>query len=260
MTILDKIASVKREEVDRLKRERGLHSLKAGASSRPPVRPFLETLVRPEKLSLIAEIKRASPSRGLLREDFDVPFLAASYEKGGAQCLSVLTDREFFRGDLSFLGRAKAAAGLPVLRKDFIIDPLQVFEAREADADAILLIAAMLAPGQLKDLQALAWDLGLAVLVEVHDAVELERVLSSGVKLLGINNRNLKDFRVELKTSFDLLKICPSGVPVVSESGIFTRADAEALKAAGAAAVLVGEAFMTKKDPCQAAKDLMPVS
>jgi indole-3-glycerol phosphate synthase len=258
MTILDRIAAVKREEVDRLKVERGLDSLRSGAASRPPVRPFLPALLRPGKLSLIAELKKASPSKGVIRNDFSVPFLAASYEKGGAQCLSVLTDREFFQGDLAYLASAKAAVKLPVLRKDFIIDPLQVYEAREADADAVLLIAAMLQPHELEDLQSLAWELGMAVLVEVHEAVELDKCLGVGVKLLGINNRNLKDFSLDLKISFDLLRICPPELPVVSESGIFTRADAEALKKAGAAAVLVGEAFMKSLDPGQAVKELMP--
>src|SRR5579871_2840105 len=258
MSILQKIAGTKREEVARLKQARGLASLKEGAQNQAPPRDFLKAVHRPGKLSLIAELKKASPSRGVLREDFQIEPLAKAYAKAGAQVLSVLTDVSYFQGDLSYLKKAKEASGLPVLRKDFIIDEHQVYEAREAGADAILLIAAMMPPAQLKELKAVADQLSMASLVEVHDKRELEVALRAGTKLLGINNRNLNDFSVSLQTSLDLMKKCPKGLPVVSESGIFTREDCLLLKREGASAVLVGEAFMTSPDVEAAVKALMP--
>lgn len=258
MSILQKIAETKREEVARLKRNRGLASLKEGARSQKPPRDFMAAVARPGKLSLIGEIKKASPSRGILRQDFQVEPLALSYAKGGAQALSVLTDVQYFQGDLAFLKKAGAASGLPVLRKDFLIDEHQIYEAREAGADAILLIAAMLPPAKLKELLAVAKENAMAVLTEVHDERELEMAFLAGAKIMGINNRNLNDFTVNLQVSFDLLKKCPKGVPVVSESGIFTREDALKLKEAGAAAVLVGEAFMTKPDVEAAVRAFLP--
>lgn len=258
MNILETIAVSKRDEVAALRRDRGAASLREGALSQPPPRPFLEVIQRPGKISLIAELKKASPSKGILRQDFQVASLAASYARGGAQALSVLTDTPFFQGRLSFLREAREASGLPILRKDFILDPLQVDEAREAGADAILLITALLEKSSLSDLQRKAWDLGMVVLVEVHNRAELDLCLEVGVKLLGINNRDLKDFRLDLQTSLGLLKACPPELAVVSESGILTRGDVERLKKAGACAVLVGEALMTKPDPGAAARELMP--
>ncbi len=258
MSILQKIAATKREEVARLKKERGLASLKEGAKSQAPPLDFLGAIHRPGKLSLVAELKKASPSRGVLRKDFQIELLAQAYARARAQALSVLTDGSYFQGDLSYLKKAKEVSGLPVLRKDFIIDEHQVYEAREAGADAILLIAAMMPPAQLKELKAVADELGMPSLVEVHDEREMEVALRAGTELLGINNRNLNDFTVTLQTSFDLLKNRPSGLPVVSESGIFTREDCRALKKAGASAVLVGEAFMTAPDVEAAVKALMP--
>ncbi|HJT23172.1 MAG TPA: indole-3-glycerol phosphate synthase TrpC, partial [bacterium] len=209
MSILQKIAATKREEVARLKKERGLASLKEGAWAQTQPRDFLKAVYRPGKLSLIAELKKASPSKGVLRKDFQIEPLAQAYAKAGAQALSVLTDVSYFQGDLSYLKKAKDASGLPVLRKDFIIDEHQVYEAREAGADAILLIAAMMPPAQLKELKAVADELSIVSLVEVHDERELEVAVRAGAKLLGINNRNLNDFTVSLQTTMSLLKNCP---------------------------------------------------
>jgi indole-3-glycerol phosphate synthase len=259
MSILTKIGETKKEEVSLLKRERGLASLKEGARSQKAPKDFKGALQRPGKLSLIAELKKASPSKGILRPDFQIEPLAQAYAKGGAQVLSVLTDVQYFQGALANIQKAKDASGLPALRKDFIIDEHQVYEAREANADAILLIVAMLSLGQLKDLQALAQSLGMAVLVEVHDEKELETALQANIQLLGINNRNLNDFTMTLQTSLNLMKNLPSGLPVVSESGIFTREDATLLQKNGASAILVGEAFMTQKDVEAAVRAILPV-
>ena len=209
MSILWKIAETKKEEVGRLKRERGLLSLREGAKRQEPPKDFLGALRRPGKLSLIAELKKASPSGGILRSDFSIQPLAQAYAHAGAQALSVLTDAPYFQGHLSYLKKAQEASGLPVLRKDFIIDEHQVYEAREAGADAILLIVALLDTAHLSALQQLAWELSMAVLVEVHDEPELERALKAGTKLLGINNRNLNDFSVSLETTFQLIKKVP---------------------------------------------------
>jgi indole-3-glycerol phosphate synthase len=258
MSILEKIAATKKAEVARLKRERGLPSLKEGASSQKPPLAFLKAVHRPGKLSVIGELKKASPSRGGLRPDFDVEVLAKSYAQAGVQALSVLTDVSYFQGALENLRLAKAAAHLPVLRKDFLIDESQVYEAREAGADAILLIVAMLSGKQLEDLMALAASLSMACLVEVHDLKEMETALKTGVKLLGVNNRNLNDFTVDLQTSLLLLQHRPAGLPMVSESGIFTREHALLMKEAGASAILVGEAFMSAPDILKAVQTLMP--
>ncbi len=258
MSILQKIAETKREEVARLKRERGLSSLIKGAKAQMAPLDFLKAIHRPGKISLIAELKKASPSRGVLREDFKIEPLARAYAKAGAQALSVLTDVQYFQGDLSYLKKAKEASGLPVLRKDFIIDEHQIYEAREASADAILLIAAMMPPAKLKDLMAVADELKMTALVEVHDERELEMALRTGTRLLGINNRNLNDFTVTLETTLELIKRCPKDLPVVSESGIFTREDCLLLEKSGASAVLVGEAFMTSTDVEAAVKSLLP--
>jgi indole-3-glycerol phosphate synthase len=259
MSILQKIAATKREEVARLKKGRGLASLKEGARAQAPPLDFLRAVHRPSKLSLVAELKKASPSKGILRKDFQIEPLAKAYARARAQALSVLTDVSYFQGDLSYLKKAKEASGLPVLRKDFLIDEHQVYESREAGADAILLIAAMMPPAQLKELMAVADGLAMTTLVEVHDARELETALRVGTKLLGINNRNLNDFTVTLQTSFELMEKCPKDLPVVSESGVFTREDCLRLKQAGASAVLIGEAFMTAPDVEAAVRDLMPV-
>ncbi|MGH7740341.1 MAG: indole-3-glycerol phosphate synthase TrpC [bacterium] len=258
MSILQKIAATKKEEIALLKRERGLVSLRQGALSQPPPLDFFKAVTRPGKLSVIGELKKASPSKGLLRPGFDVEQLAPLYARAGVQALSVLTDVSYFQGNLAYLKMAKQTSRLPVLRKDFIIDEHQVYEAREAQADAILLIVAMLSPDQLHQLQALAWELGMTVLVEVHDAKELETALGVGIRLLGINNRDLNDFKVDLQTTARLISKCPPELPVISESGIFTREDTLFLRARGVRAVLVGEAFMTAPDLVAAVRAILP--
>lgn len=258
MGILTNIAEVKKGEVTRLKRDRLLSSLKDGARSQEPPLDFTVAIHREGRISLIAELKKASPSRGILRKDFDAAALARDYAKGGAQALSVLTDEGFFQGRLSYLQAAKAASGLPVLRKDFIIDEWQIWEAREAGADAVLLIVALLPLGQLRDLQDLVHQLGMAALVEVHDARELDIARAAECPLVGINNRDLNTFAVDCTTTVKLLPKCPKGATVVSESGIRTRTDVLRLQEAGVHAILVGESLITKPDLAAAVRDLLP--
>ncbi len=258
MSILQKITETKNREVERLKRERGLLSLREGAKRQDPPKDFLSAVCRPGKLSLIGELKKASPSKGVLRSDFDPEAIAKTYHEADAQALSVLTDETYFQGHLSFLGMAKRASALPVLRKDFIIDEHQVYQAREAGADAILLIVAMLDDARLTQFQDLAWSLSMTALVEVHNELEMDRALRSGVKLLGINNRDLNEFSVSLQTTYKLLHKVPKNLPVVSESGIKNREDAQTLWQKGVTALLVGETFMTSPDIAAAVKALMP--
>ena len=201
------------------------------------------------RAAVIAEIKKASPSKGVLREQFVPPEIAASYERGGAACLSVLTDQQFFQGSAAHLQQARDACALPVLRKDFIVDAYQVFEARTIGADAILLIAACLDDAQMVDLEAQALALGMAVLVEVHDGAELDRALRLKTPLVGINNRNLRTFDVTLETTLALLQRVPADRLLVTESGILVAADVRRMRSAGVHAFLVGEAFMRAPDP-----------
>jgi len=250
--ILERIVAVKRDEVAALKASRGLASLRAEAESRRDVRDFagaLRAKIADGAAAVIAEVKKASPSKGVLREHFEPAAIAASYERGGAACLSVLTDRPFFQGGNEFLQQARDACALPVLRKDFIVDELQVFEARAIGADAVLLIAACLDDARMSDLEACAASLGLAVLVEVHDGAELDRALRLRTPLLGINNRNLRSFEVSLDTTLGLLPRVPGGRLPVTESGIVERADVRRMRDAGVNAFLVGEAFMRAPDP-----------
>ena len=205
---------------------------------------------------MIAEIKRASPSKGLLRENFDPAAIARSYEKAGAACMSVLTDREFFQGAPAHLVAARGACALPVLRKDFLIDPYQVFEARALGADCVLLIVACLEDAQMRALEQQARALGMAVLVEVHDGDELERALALETPLIGINNRNLRTFETRLETTIDLLPRIPKGRVVITESGILSAADVRRLREHGVNAFLVGEAFMRAPDPGSALREL----
>lgn len=207
------------------------------------------TKVNAGEAAVIAEIKKASPSKGLIRPDFDPVAIAKSYESGGAACLSILTDKDFFQGNNQYLVDARAAVSLPVIRKDFIIDPYQVVQARALGADCILLIVAALTDEQLSNLHQLATDLGMDVLVEVHDSNELQRALQLNLKLVGINNRNLRTFEVSLQTTLDLLGQIPPQVMVVSESGIFTREDVQTLRSAGVHSFLIGESFMRQADP-----------
>ena len=253
--ILNRIVEVKREEIRTARAARDLASVRRDAESLGGQRDFVGAMrqrVAQGRAAVIAEVKKASPSKGVLREDFVPAAIAESYERGGAACLSVLTDAQFFQGSALFLEQARAACALPVLRKDFMIDPYQVFEARAMGADCILLIAACLDDAQMRDLEAQAHSLGLAVLVEVHDGLELDRALKLKTPLVGINNRNLRTFEVTLETTLGLLKQVPSDRLLVTESGVLARADVERMRSARVSAFLVGEAFMRAPDPGQA--------
>jgi indole-3-glycerol phosphate synthase len=250
--ILDKILRRKAEEIAERRARIALRELASRVEATPPARPFVEAmqgrLARGEA-AVIAEIKKASPSKGLLRADFRPADIARSYERGGAACLSVLTDVDFFRGADDDLRAARAACALPVLRKDFTVDPYQVYEARALGADCILLIVAALADAMLGELAGLAQHVGMDVLVEVHDQAELERALRLNVPLLGINNRNLRTFETRLETTLELLELIPPDRIVVTESGIHAPADVARMRAAGVHAFLVGEAFMRAAEP-----------
>jgi len=250
--ILSRILQVKRAEVAQARQHETLAALRRRAEARKDLRDFtgaLRSRIDRGAPAVIAEVKRASPSQGVLRENFDPVQIGTSYARGGAACLSVLTDRNFFQGAPAYLHEARKAGGLPALRKDFIIDEYQVAEARAWGADCVLLIVAALEPALLRDLEAVAQGLGLAVLVEVHDAAELEQALRLSTPLIGINNRNLKTFEVSLDTTLDLLAgIGPERI-VIAESGVREPADVARLRAAGVNAFLVGEAFMRADDP-----------
>jgi len=257
--ILDRIVAVKREEISAARQARDQASLRRDAEALGGQRDFVTALrgkVAAGAAAVIAEVKKASPSKGVLRERFVPAEIAASYEAHGAAALSVLTDRQFFQGCAAFLEQARAACALPVLRKDFMVDAYQVFEARAMGADCILLIAACLDDAQMADLEAQAVALGMAVLVEVHDGAELDRALRLATPLVGINNRNLRSFDVTLQTTLDLLKQVPGDRVLVTESGILARADVERMRAAQVHAFLVGEAFMRAPDPGAALADL----
>ena len=250
--ILDRIVAVKREEMVVARAARGLTSWRAQAEARRDVRGLeaaLRAKIAAGRAAVIAEVKKASPSKGVLREHFVPAEIAASYERGGAACLSVLTDERFFQGSAAYLQEARAACALPVLRKDFMIDEYQVVQARAIGADCILLIAACLDDAQMAGLEACALDLGMAVLVEVHDGGELERALRLRTPLLGINNRNLRTFEVSLDTTLALMPRVPADRLLVTESGILARADVLRMREAGVHAFLVGEAFMRAADP-----------
>ncbi|HIP53651.1 MAG TPA: indole-3-glycerol phosphate synthase TrpC [Chromatiales bacterium] len=250
--ILKKIVRRKREEVAERLRRRPLADVAAAAERASAPRGFADALERriaAGQAGVIAEIKKASPSKGVLREDFRPAEIARSYERGGAACLSVLTDVDFFQGSDACLREARAACGLPVIRKDFIIDPYQVQEARALDADCILLIVACLDDDRLRGLNDLAHELGMDVLIEVHDGEELERALRVENRLIGINNRNLRTFEVSLETTLRLLDRIPADRRVVTESGIHAREDVALMRENGVEAFLVGEAFMRAEDP-----------
>jgi indole-3-glycerol phosphate synthase len=250
--ILTKIVAVKREEIAAAKAQRDLASLRRDAEARGGQRDFVAAMNRQiaaGHAAVIAEVKKASPSKGVLREHFVPAEIAASYARHGAACLSVLTDAQFFQGSVAFLEQAHAACDLPLLRKDFMIDAYQVFEARAMGADCILLIAACLDDAQLADLEAQAHTLGMAVLVEVHDGAELDRALRLKTPLVGINNRNLRTFEVTLDTTLGLLPRVPADRLLITESGILGRADVARMRDAQVHAFLVGEAFMRAADP-----------
>jgi indole-3-glycerol phosphate synthase len=250
--ILSRIVAVKRNEIARARARESLAAVRMRAEARRDVRSFegaLRTKIAAGLPAVIAEIKKASPSKGVLRVHFDPPAIAASYVHHGAACLSVLTDVQFFQGAAEHLGAARQASGIPALRKDFVIDEYQVAESRALGADCILLIVAALDAAQMRELEAAAQSFGMDVLVEVHDAQELETALTLETPLIGINNRNLHTFEVTLQTTTGLLPHIPSGKLVIAESGIVHPIDVAALRAAGVNAFLVGEAFMRAPDP-----------
>jgi indole-3-glycerol phosphate synthase len=258
-TILDKIVAVKREEIAAAQRRRPLAEVRREAEERNDGRDFAGALRRKIEsgaAAVIAEVKKASPSKGVLRPDFVPADIARSYEIHGAACLSVLTDEQFFQGSARYLGEAREACGLPVLRKDFMVDPYQVYEARSWGADCILLIAACLDDALMADLEACARSLGLSVLVEVHDHAELERSLRLSTPLIGVNNRNLKTFETCIEHTLKLLPELPPDRLAVTESGIATREDVARLRGAGVHAFLVGEAFMRAPEPGEALRTL----
>jgi len=250
--ILDRIVAVKRDEVAAGRRLCDLAAMRSRAESQAGARDFVGALrerIESGQAAVIAEVKKASPSKGVLRADFRPADIAASYERHGAAALSVLTDAPFFQGAPEYLAAARAATSLPALRKDFIVEAWQVFESRALGADAILLIAAVLDDAEMRDFEAIAHGLGMAVLVEVHDAGELDRALALRTPLVGINNRNLRTFEVSLETTLALLPRIAPGKLVVAESGILASADVRRLRGAGVNAFLVGEAFMRAEDP-----------
>lgn len=258
-TILQNIIARKHEEVAERSQRVTLAELEMQAKGADPVRGFAAALQRraaARQPAVIAEVKKASPSKGVLREDFVPAEIAASYQQGGAACLSVLTDVDFFQGHDDFLVQARAACNLPVIRKDFLVDPYQVVEARAMGADCVLLIVSALDDGQLHELDATAREQGLDVLVEVHDAAELERALTLSTPLIGINNRNLHTFEVTLDTTLELISRVPAGRMLITESGILNRADVELMLAHQVYGFLVGEAFMRAADPGKELKRL----
>jgi len=257
--ILEKIIEVKRQEVHFALKRKSLAVVRADAESRVLSRDFLGAMrakVAAGLPAVIAEVKKASPSKGVLRPDFVPADIAQSYAEHGAACLSVLTDRQFFQGGIDDLKQARASCDLPVLRKDFMVDAYQIYESRAAGADCILLIAACLDDAQLRDLEALALSLSMAVLVEVHDGAELDRAMALKTPLLGINNRNLKTFEVSLQTTLDLKARVPADRLLVTESGISSVADVQLMRRAGVHAFLVGEAFMRAPEPGQVLAEL----
>jgi indole-3-glycerol phosphate synthase len=253
--ILNKIVAVKREEVAAAIQRKSLAAMRFDAESRVLTRDFVGALrakIAAGQPAVIAEIKKASPSKGVLRADFIPADIAQSYAEYGAACLSVLTDQQFFQGCIDYLKQARASCQLPVLRKDFMVDVYQVYESRAMGADAILLIASCLDDAQMKDFEQIARSLDMAVLVEVHDAPELERALKLSTPLIGVNNRNLKTFEVSLDTTLTLMRDIPADRLLVCESGIHTRDDVLRMGAAGVNAFLVGEAFMRAEEPGEA--------
>jgi indole-3-glycerol phosphate synthase len=257
--ILKKIVDVKRQEVAAALKRKSLEAMRADAESRVLTRDFVGALrnkIAAGQAAVIAEVKKASPSKGVLREDFIPADIAQSYAEHGAACLSVLTDKDFFQGSVDYLKQARASCDLPVLRKDFMVDAYQVYEARAMGADCILLIAACLDDAHMSELEAIARSLDMAVLVEVHDAEELQRALKLKTPLVGINNRNLRTFEVSLDTTLGMLKDVPADRLLITESGILNRADVQKMRDANVHAFLVGEAFMRAPDPGAALAEL----
>ncbi len=256
-TILDKITAAKREEVARAKSLMPEDSLREQLAAAPPPRDFLAALSAGPPIRLIAEVKKASPSKGVIREDFDPVAIAEIYQKHGASCISVLTDEPFFQGSLKYLREVRREVDLPVLRKDFLIDPYQVVEARAAGADAVLLIAECLDDYALARIFHTTIDLGMTPLVELYDPANLSRVLRVGARLIGVNNRDLRSFEVDLEHTLRLRRQIPADCIVVGESGIRTRQDVERLEAAGVQAMLVGESLLARPDVAAAVDGLL---
>ncbi len=261
--ILDQILAVKQQEIAAAVKRKPLAAMRSDAESRVLTRDFVAAMrakIAAGQAAVIAEIKKASPSKGVLRADFIAADIAQTYAEHGAACLSVLTDVQFFQGCVDYLKQARASCQLPVLRKDFIVDAYQVYESRVMGADAVLLIAACLDDAQMKDFEAIARSLDMAVLVEVHDAPELARALQLKTPLIGINNRNLKTFEVSLDTTLTLMREVPADRLLVCESGIRSREDVLRMGAAGVNAFLVGEAFMREADPGAALAALFAIA
>jgi len=256
-TILEKIVAAKRVEIAQAKQVRPEQLLREQLAAAPAPRPFFQALAASGPIRLIAEVKKASPSAGLIRADFDPVVIAQTYETHGASCISVLTDEQFFQGSLRYLQNVRKAVNLPVLRKDFIIDSYQLVEARTAGADAVLLIAECLDDCSLRKLHNEAIELGMAPLVELYDPANLSRVLEAGATLIGVNNRNLHTFEVDLQHTLRLRAEVPDDCVLVGESGIKTRADAQLLERAGVDAMLVGESLMREPDLGQAVDRLL---
>ncbi|BAK67266.1 indole-3-glycerol-phosphate synthase [Sphingobium sp. SYK-6] len=260
MNKLDEICATKREEVAARKAAISLADLERRAAAQTPPRGFrraLDEKVVAGGYGLIAEVKKASPSKGLIRADFDPPAHARAYEAGGAACLSVLTDAPYFQGHEDYLVAARAACALPVLRKDFMVDPWQVLESRAIGADAILIIVAALSDQQMREIEDVAIGLGMDALVEVHDAHELERALTLRSRLIGVNNRNLKDFTVDFARTYELVGSAPQGCTFVAESGLTTRADLDAMAEHAVRCFLVGESLMRQADVESATRALI---
>lgn len=258
-SILQKIIDRKIEEIAIGKSETPLSEIKAAVSDAPSVRDFVAALTRSPDLALIAEVKKASPSKGLIREDFEPVTIAKAYQTGGASCISVLTDEDFFQGHLSYLTAVRNAVQLPVLRKDFIVDPWQVWQARAAGADAVLLIAECLGADMLRELHGLIRELGMTPLVELYERANIEKVLACDPVLVGVNNRDLNTFEVDLGHSVAVQQELPAGIAFVSESGISSRQEMEFLQSKGVDAVLVGESLMRQQDIVKATKELLGV-
>jgi indole-3-glycerol phosphate synthase len=260
MTILDEIVISKQAEIAAAKHHLPREKLEVQLTAAPPVRDFRMALAPPGPIRLIAEVKKASPSAQLIRTDFDPLALARTYQTHGASCLSVLTDAPYFQGHLAHLAQIRQAATIPLLRKDFLIDDYQIIEARTAGADAVLLIAEILDDASISRLLRLARHLGMAALLEFHDAVHLPRILDSGADLIGINNRDLRSFHTDIEHTLRLRDQIPSDVLLISESGIRTRHDVERLQAAEISAILVGESLMRAPDIGRAVRELLGLS
>lgn len=255
--ILDTIVAHKRKELSVEQDQVPLSELKSKLTDAPPTQDFFGAISNPDSTNLIAEVKKKSPSKGIIRADFDPLQIAYTYQENSAAAISVLTDKHFFDGNLSYLSSIRKAIHLPLLRKDFTIDPYHIFQARVAGADAVLLIVAVLTPDELKEYIEMASSLSLASLVEVHTEEELEIALDADAEIIGINNRDLRTFNTTLDTTFKLLELIPEGKVVVSESGIYTRDDVTALREVGVNAILVGESLMRSQDIGEKVRELI---